>query len=128
MLGFVFNAKSVNEKDKDGVTALMHAISNEHDEMALGLIKARASCDQRDNYGKNAFLRACMVGSASLCAQLASLSDLGAVDGQGNGALHYASKKGGSELIKMLLSLGLKAESLNEQRSDAIALGGSVCE
>eukprot|EP00967_Tisochrysis_lutea_P139979 scaffold255023_cov32-Tisochrysis_lutea.AAC.1 len=99
----------VNEKDKDGMTALMHACSAGHTSFARLLVAARAKVDVKDKDGKTALMIACSAGHAA-CALLllAAGADVKAMDRWKGEALMYACNKGHVVCVELLLRHGAR--------------------
>jgi ankyrin repeat protein len=94
---------NLNEKRSDGMTALMLAISNQHETIARSLIDAGAEVNSIDNCGNTALILAAKDGLLNIVEKLLrSGADPKTVDAYGKTALHYAEEKGNSELIRLL--------------------------
>ena len=60
------NGADVNAKDQYGITALMEASRNGHDDIVKRLIDNGADVDARDNESWSALLRASLAGHAEI--------------------------------------------------------------
>lgn len=107
----------------DGMTALTHAIKNEHDACALLLIENGADIEKAEN-AATPLIAACEKGNASLAeALLTRGARLNASDKQGSTALMVACKGGHVACVELLLRNevgGMTAEAGQASRAASL--------
>uniref|UniRef100_A0A6B2LLS6 Uncharacterized protein n=1 Tax=Arcella intermedia TaxID=1963864 RepID=A0A6B2LLS6_9EUKA len=101
-----------NIQNKEGKTPLHIACELANVGIVSNLLRYKADCDITDHLGNTPLLTLVVSGNTKSSATIAgTIVNRGAsphvVNKEGRSLLHYAAIKGDSELIRMLLSLGL---------------------
>ena len=101
---------NVNAKTESGITALMMACDEGHEEIAGLLIKKRADVNAKEkNDNLTALMLACYHGHKDLVELLiAHRVDVNAEDKKGRTALMVASNRGHTEIAELLKYVGAK--------------------
>ena len=98
------NGVNVNKKDNKGRTALFYAAENSNIAIINMLMDAGASVNSTDIYEENVFLYACSLGNIPVCKFLMQKGcSISGANIFGINALHVATQKGLTSLIKLIL-------------------------
>lgn len=107
---------SVNARNKEGVTPLMAACTEDSDAEALRvLLASRALPNEQDNSGRTALMH-CAINNTVDCARalLAAGAQLNACDKDGNTALMYAALHSHEAVLSALLTAGADKKLKNK--------------
>lgn len=98
---------NLDAQDRNGRTALMHAVDNIRIDAAITLIKAKANLDLQDKYGQTAIMLAAGRDSAALVqALIEAKADLTLISKSRLTAYGFAIDNGHSAVAKMLRKAG----------------------
>jgi ankyrin repeat protein len=112
--------KGVDQRGKDGKTALHHAAEGGHFEVVAYLLCKEARDSIKDRFGNTPLVLACEMGHLAVIGMLLEaregqgLQEMGAAGWLG---LHYAAVGGHKEIVTFLLSKGAQANTRDEQGS-----------
>jgi len=107
---------SVDSKDNNGWTPLLHAVRNSNQDSVDFLLNKCAKLDVRSNDGKNAAMLAVLDGNDVMAMHLIEKGvSMTQADKNGKPLLFYACDRGRAELVKWLLS---KQANVNEKCKD----------
>ena len=111
----------VDDADPSGLTPLMCAAHQGHEEMVRLLLEAGASLEQRDQEGYTALMFAANEGESDcVCALLEAGADVNATDREGSTALMFAAQHGDDEAVVALLRAGADPEMVGDHGLSAI--------
>src|SRR5688572_6293797 len=112
---------SVNEKARDGSTALLWATYHGDLEMARALMTAGASVNTPNRYGITPLLQASRTGDAPLISALLKAgADFYLPHPDGETPLMAASRAGGLDAVRMLIEAGADANAVTYQEETAL--------
>jgi len=109
---------NINEKDYDGLTALMKASSNGYTTIAQFLIEKGANVNEKDKDGVTALMRAVMKGHIDIAQLLIEKgANVDEKDKNGFTALNKAGKEGHLDIAKLLIEKGANVNEKNKYGS-----------
>lgn len=109
----------VNDKAKDGSTALLWAAYHNNLDMTRALLTAGATVDAPNKYGITPLLQASRTGDAPVMgALLKAGADAKRVSPQGESPLMAASKTGRLDAVKLLLEAGSEVDAITTYQEE----------
>jgi len=111
----------VNQKDKDGNTALIYASKNEYIDIVNALLEKGADVNQKDKDGNTALIYASSYGYIDIVnALLEKGVDVNQKNKDGSTALIYASISAYIDIVNALLEKGADIDHLDDNNSTAL--------
>ena len=106
-LGQLVDGEDLSATDADGMTALMHAATNNNYAVTgLFIGKDDSNINAQDNTGKTALMHAAAVGGSKIVKMLLKKgADPSVADNDGRTALDYAEASGNAKTLKRLRGL-----------------------
>jgi len=107
----------VNQKSRDGTTALHWAVYNDDVDLVERLIAAGADVNAKNDYGASPMSEAAVVGNVKVLGKLlAAHADVESPNADGQTALMVISRTSNVEAAKLLLKHGAKVNSREQWR------------
>jgi ankyrin repeat protein len=117
--------QGLDERDKNGETALHHAATGGHKRVVSLLLKKGAKASKKDQWSRTPLMLACREGHLEVVEVLFEARKglgLEETDGDGRRALHCAAIGGHKEIVTFLLSKGAQANARDEDGSTPFML------
>lgn len=117
----LINEQNINQKDRNGNTALHMASTSNVKQVADLLIRSGAGVSLSNNAGMTALMLACQTGSMGIVDSLLRAgADVNVADNYGNTSLILAAKANNTEIISALIDAGAIVNKKNNQGETAL--------